>query len=146
MKLELKHLAPYLPYGLKGETPNGFGIITELRDNQHYSVKIEIEKRKDNAPKGIIKGKTVLEDDYHRIDIVKPLFRPLSDLTKEIEHNGELLKYFFFGKGGEHDYYVKKPIKKVTGLSYDRVQRLFELHFDVFGLIEKGIAVDINTL
>jgi hypothetical protein len=26
------------------------------------------------------------------------------------------------------------------------VQKLFEWHFDVFGLISKGLAIDINTL
>ena len=28
----------------------------------------------------------------------------------------------------------------------DQWQKLFEWHFDVFGLIDAGLAIDINTL
>ena len=31
-------------------------------------------------------------------------------------------------------------------MSYGLVSKLIEWHFDVFGLIEKGLAIDINTL
>jgi hypothetical protein len=33
-----------------------------------------------------------------------------------------------------------------TQISYLIYEDLFELHFDVFGLIEKGLAIDINTI
>ena len=31
-------------------------------------------------------------------------------------------------------------------IHYDIIQELIERHFDIFGLIEKGLAIDINTL
>ena len=34
----------------------------------------------------------------------------------------------------------------VLYLPYNIVSKLFENHFDVFGLIEKGLAIDINTI
>ena len=62
MKLELKHLAGYLPYGLKyKDIPKGFDGIREL-DIKTFDWCLE------NG---------------------KPILRPLSDLTKEIEVNGE---------------------------------------------------------
>ncbi len=33
-----------------------------------------------------------------------------------------------------------------TGNCYEVWQKLLEMHFDIFGLIEKGLAIDINTL
>ena len=60
MNLELKHLASYLEHGLK--VKNHVNNITELTVGNlgHY---LELQ--------------------------VKPILRPLSDLTKGIEHNGE---------------------------------------------------------
>jgi hypothetical protein len=30
--------------------------------------------------------------------------------------------------------------------NYEDIVKLFEWHFDVFGLIDAGLAIDINTL
>jgi hypothetical protein len=38
----------------------------------------------------------------------------------------------------------ESPLYQVGG--YKEMQKLFEWHFDVFGLIEKGLAIDINTI
>ena len=70
----------------------------------------------------------------------KLILRPLSDLTKEIEHNGErfvpivlLEDYIDFQYGYER-------------IEYWKIQQLFEWKFDIFNLIEKGEAIDVNTL
>jgi hypothetical protein len=39
---------------------------------------------------------------------------------------------------------LKNPVNNI--LTYENWQLLFKWHFDVFGLIEKGLAIDINTL
>ncbi len=88
----------------------------------------------------------------------KPILRNLSDLTKEIEHNGE--KFTPCNKLADivtndwdiedmecdvqiiKDYFTMHP----TDWPYWLIQKLFEWHFDVFGLIEKQLAVDINTI
>lgn|SRR3990167_1122314 len=80
-KIELKHLSPYLPYGLNCKS-QGFeseiykttGISKEYVD----LIWIYLENVKNQASQ----YSAVIEDVY-------PILRPLSDLTKEIEHNGE---------------------------------------------------------
>ena len=42
--------------------------------------------------------------------------------------------------------YNENPELFLNGLEYAYYILLVEYHFDVFGLIEKGIAIDINTL
>lgn len=194
MELELKHLAPYLPYGLK--------------------VLYHGEQRKMNAGNG---------SSTHWIGITatlqrqggncKPILRPLSDLTKEIEISGErivpLHRLFWIG-WGKNDNEIPKFIKSLTKFKIDRcwyemrimvidkkygsriheliyasdrfkyflstsvytenkkmlsfrdygylsnisqhvvcyelTTKLLEWHFDVFGLIEQDLAININKL
>ena len=70
---------------------------------------------------------------------IKPILRPLSDLTKEIDVNGE-----------KHQMWLLVPhgnsINDVFSWQYKNIKTLFEWHFDVFGLIENGLAIDINSL
>jgi hypothetical protein len=72
MKLELKHLSPYLPYGLRIRG-NTHGEIAELTTLSDISVNI--------------KGRSLSYGMWADIFEIKPILRPLSDLTKEIEHN-----------------------------------------------------------
>ena len=154
MKLEIKHLAPYLPYGLRIEHPtmmSGNRKISEMRNLGQTS--IEISHR-----------------IYVQISSCKPLLRPLSDLTKEIEINGkkfvpivELAKlaypdlvwefdrtraisewnneraYFFFNKNSFFACFFNNSIPN----QLDLFQKLFEWNFDVFGLINQGLAIPL---
>lgn len=140
--MKLEHLAPYLPYKLKViyEHSNKIGTISNI-----YSI-----------GKGYDDDDIKIAIDYSEAEhlwMFKPILRPLSDLTKEIEHNGE--KFVPIEKIGLNScsffhttYLVNKngyefEIKKIP---YNEFQKLFEWHFDVFGLIEKGEAIDINTI
>lgn len=136
MKLELKPLAPYLPYGLnyKGE----YGGISTLRKLEYC--------------RSYNKENDCFTDEFgvdgYLIQYIKPVLRPISDLTKEIEVNGEIFDMAnWLMKYGHNSalYHLSKPYgyEKVT---YEVMEKLFEWHFDVFGLIEKGLAIDINTL
>jgi hypothetical protein len=132
MKLELKHLAPYLPYGLKGVyhesiitlSLNGFSSATEIGYDISLFLKCEI----------------------------KPILRPLSDLTIEITHNGQTFvpiewfeeKYFATDLPAQCERIIEDD-RWVNQSSYMLIEQLFEWHFDVFGLIEKGLAIDINN-
>jgi len=74
MKLELKHLVGYLPYGLKIMTDyDGIQEIQGMPDLFHVNY---YDNESDNG------------DEPH-IEDIKPILHPLSDLTKEIEVNGE---------------------------------------------------------
>jgi len=179
-KLTIKELAPYLPYGLKvqhtsfyefGENIVALDILESLctdcatfEMSKHYYL-------------------TDIEDNECEI---KPILRPLSDLTKEIEHNGEkfvpilvlasflglknlgrydtdgvieygyeqkfhddsqryVVDYFKDGQLGIwYDTKDGLPIDTYSSLSV--INKLLEWHFDIFGLIDKALAIDINTI
>ena len=79
----------------------------------------------------------------------KPIVHPLSNLTKEIEHNGEV----FIPQDKIWEIFavkIEEPIKhydlKIIQYPFNVVIKLIEWHFDIAGLIEKGEAIDINTL
>jgi hypothetical protein len=177
MKLELKHLAPYLPYGLK---------IRNIEVGKTRTLIHEHELPTESAIRRNVSIKMLLLTNH----INKPILRPLSDLTKEIEVNGEvfipIIKLFNLLDSSDYvDYRGNFDIPKTQiddgwnhCLSYGDVlkselcfsygnnsfllmvddevalvsnqlyliNKLFEYHFDVFGLIEKGLAIDINTL
>jgi len=134
MKLELKHLAPYLPYGLK----------IYACQNEYV---LELEEEMDNET---ISVRETIENNH------KPILFPISDLTKEICINGLffcpikcLLEDVGFDVSEFNNSNFNIKTDTFTDLdisSFNDVQKLLEWHFDVFGLIEKGLAIDINTL
>src|SRR5690606_13632168 len=129
MKLELKHLAPYLPYGLRL-------FHAEYKAKHILDISIK-EVIYDSEMSAVTLTAMVNGNEY-----LKPLLRPLSDLTKEIEHNGEKfvpseLLNFDFSDLSQLDYEY---------IPYNLATFLLEHHFDIFGLIENGLAIDINTL
>lgn len=139
-KLTLKELVGYLPWDLK--VLSGFGEYSEI-DSLYFS-KDEHKRPSLNLmvsrfPKGF-RGENFID--------IKPILRPLSDLTKEITHNGETfvpvekLGINLFDK--ETKYFILDGY--FNAIPYWVIQKLYEWHFDIHGLIEKGKAIDINTL
>lgn len=149
MKLELKHLAAYLPYNLKVVVNSNDKIIIEpMVGIKHGNV--------------YVGGNAIDVSDGWQF---KPILRPLSDLAKEITIETETftpIEWFEIGDDGnaslEYDCGNLKIIseliliakhdidKAISFLPFGAVQKLFEWHFDVFGLIHEGLAIDINTL
>lgn len=147
MELEVKHLAPYLPYGLKLQ----------------YLVREKVEQT------GIMKSISHNEDETHptRVSIsamyneehiwmFKPLLKPLTKLSNE-----ELIPIGLFIRDVEkHKATYKDNIFAVedakawfrTGmkpvLSLAQVQGIMEhlcsVHADVFGLIDAGLATEMS--
>jgi len=121
-ELTIKHLSAYLPYGVKCS-----------------------HARK----KGNIKATDVLTIDTWFItkrDYFKPILRPLSDLTKEIEHNGEKFvpaaKMITHGFHNSFWYELEKfDYRYLYAMDLDK---LLEWHFDIFSLIESGLAISIH--
>ncbi len=135
MKLELKHLAPYLPYGLK--VRRDYELMSPPPTK--HSVMLTVQGIHDD---GIL---TTLEFGAVKFSECKPILRPLSDLTKEIEHNGE--KFVPFEKVGIWE--GKRPLKhtgRILCWPYEAIEDLISWHFDVFNLIENNLAIDINTI
>ena len=137
MKLGLKHLAPYLPYRL---TVKCMGEFIEDCDEDN-----PIPKVFDLV--GLLKNKGSVsyhgnKEVFHYEDIF-PILRPLSDLNKIIEINGTK----FHPKGQIRVLTSYKFAEfEINDMQYGIIQLLFQWHFDVFGLIEKGLAIEINTL
>lgn len=165
-KLELRHLAGYLPYGLKSMILSPFyGNEPLISEVTLYNVMNFIERN----------------------TLSKILLRPLSGLTNEIEHNGErFVPIVEIAKKIAGISYVIEPLikqdgdhvgvkfKVFSGLYQDVVfstrhgfstqvynrgkhmvlcenqieawELLYKLHFDIHGLLDSGLAVDINTV
>ena len=135
MKLELKHLAPYLPFKLNclnQNLPDTEMVVEELIGISNHI-----------TWSGVFNAK--YGSNHVPICGIKPILRPLSDLTKNIDDNNNNLTYAAFLKlwvKSDVDYVINIPLS----CYYNTVEQLFKWHFDVFGLIEKGLAIDINTL
>jgi hypothetical protein len=143
-KLQLKHLAGYLPYELKIQNGKEFDIVTGVSKENVESIF-----------RGTYENTSMIKD-------VKPILRPLSDLTKPITIDGitfvpdtwiddniktnvEIYKFL----NGEISLDIEtenynQTIDLMDG--YLIMQKLLEWHFDIYGLIDKGLAIDINTL
>lgn len=134
-KLELKHLAAYLPYKLQW--------CFEGEDFSHEVIGFELNTVHLLSP----------YNDYGRCTIYegKPILRPLSDLTKEIEHNGEILVFSdVYLSNSKIEMLLDQSLclfnNPLNSLDYNSINLLLKYHFDIFGLIDAGLAIDINTL
>jgi len=164
MKVELKHLASYLPYKLKIKRGERNLVMNTGQGSSTHWVGIS----------AVIK--------WYNSDMISkpiPILRPLSDITKPCLDGGlipivELVKITMgvdsikvkkleINKDGafilfNDDFVFAYCIEKSFGM-YDfngkiytpafqlrLFEKLFEWHFDIYGLIEQGLAIDINTL
>lgn len=138
MELTIEHLSPYLPYelrlwhkGYKGKNILECDVPTGIYERPMSSVSML----------------SVLKED----SFLKPILRPISDLNLEWFQNsidGDLENYLINCEP-ENKHLSIEVCDKVLGwsaLSYEEYALLFRSHFDVFGLIENGLAIDINTL
>ena len=128
-------MAISLPYGVKCEVKNQFGT--------NEVIKIDTISIQVIGSCGC----------YYKTG--KPILHPLSDLIKEIEHNGET-----FTTTDITNNYLDRQRKSVLAelenmakhnyfdgyLPFYVCEKLIEYHFDICGLIEKGEAIDVNTL
>jgi hypothetical protein len=147
MKLELKHLAPYLPYKLKGEYNDIKGCV----------VTMAVQTSNGREERNI--------DCF--LDGIRPILRPLSDLANYgeegiiNEHSINLLIESEYGvEYGMFSQYIGElelVIEGDTSQGYDSSkeidfkvfqtiqEELLKGHFDIFGLIKEKLAIDINT-
>ena len=132
MKLEIKHLAPYLPYGLKLKinTPIGtFDRNFELDCGHDFNLHLS-------------QGN------------VKPILRPISGFTLYFEYlfdttDDQNIKEFL-----DEDFLYDKGIysweelvfTEPNYIPYGTLQVLLKYHFDVFELIPAGLTVSIHDI
>jgi len=140
-ELDLKHLAPYLPYKLRLMHGGINGENKVMNTGQGSSCNwVGISS--------VIK--------WQKRDKLKalPILKPLSDLKKPID---------IFVSNVTYEQHLRLRRDKETCLwgasvttqpllfnypdiDYKTMNTMFSWHFDVFGLIPKGLAIDINTL
>lgn len=161
-ELTIKELAPYLPYDIKVDLTRpffqsknivlmGFTLAYNKSTNEYWVMK-----------NGITYG----------LEHIKPILRPLSELTKPITHNNETfvpIERLEQGENGStYREYSSTPNEltlsityklmgetftdivinrnSVDSTKYEYVQKLLEWHFDIFSLLENNLAIDITTL
>ena len=161
--LSIKELAPYLPYKVE---------YANTKNDKIYTLRT-LSTEIDMVDFGW--------GDAMEVKEVKPLLRPLSQLTQEIEHNGERfvpimrlfdihtsLKWskteYYYVDYGVNEYWVGNKKNKKMAFGYNVIngfysltnqgsfefvnyqvllwQKLYQWHFDLFGLIEKGSAIE----
>jgi hypothetical protein len=151
MKLELKH---WLAYSGKKCMVYGSSDLFELRSAVPYDTEIEL-----HLWHSLYKNCSGSSLDYSLV------LHPLSDLTKNIEVDGEKFSPLIYLTNKlyqrEPESFDSKPscilwvddhlqtLKNKKGydnLLYWIYQDLVKWHFDLFGLIESELAIDINTL
>ena len=157
MKLELKHLSAYLPYSVR--------FLMKHKKKEYWDSKPSLLHERTFS--------WALFNNKLRQSKVELVLRPLSDLTKEIELNGEKfipidkikaellgVDWMVFGESeyGWNGFIDKSMSSQVNHIpifmgneimgecNYFIYQKLCEWHFDIFGLIDAGLAVDINTV
>lgn len=131
----LECLAPYLPYD----------VWCSYNENK-YRFKLKglgystIEENEVIAYDG--------NSDEFYITELKPILKPLSDLTRDFVRN-EFNAKNDSEEGYEHwmrVVFMKEYDEMYKEVNYGIIQELFKNHFDVFGLIDKGYAIDKNKL
>ncbi|HET8886813.1 MAG TPA: hypothetical protein VFM70_10730 [Salinimicrobium sp.] len=150
MKLELRHLAPYLPYKL---------MIYDTEDCEIFDLVMCSE------------SEIYLSEFESSYETAKPILKPLSELTKD-DFKEELYQYYQtlgidvklvnYDSGNDNPFDMTLTVTyKMMGevytdclinrgstseTPYHIIVWLCENHFDIFGLIKDGLALDINDL
>jgi len=121
-KLELKHLAPYLPYGLKGI--NSFGNQIEIHAH-HY----------------LMDGRFI---GLH--PKCKPILHPLSEYCGEIT-GGDVKNKLNCKLSNVHEIWdLFSHDISLDEVSYGTYLVMCKNHIDFNGLIEKGLAISYNEI
>jgi len=143
-ELTLEHLAPYLPYGLK--------IYQEDLRSHVKTHSWEMTTKSDLS--------TILKNQN------KPILQPLINLNKfsavcinshsinnMIGENGMYgeLTISYVKVNQQIDLELETDYERTHNyIEYSKIliihQELLKAHYDIFGLIEKGLAIDINTI
>ena len=139
MKLELKHIAPYLPYKVLLKTDLYTCKLLSTEQLFFYD-KIRCEHVFKNI-EGTRYAKLILKPlsqaiiPYSGIPIDQEEYQEPNDLF--IDNNGNVSMDFQAG-----GITVSWAIKDMQSF----MENLFKDHYDVFGLIKSGLAIDINSL
>jgi hypothetical protein len=138
-KLELKHLAPYLPYGLR--------VICGGIERNLTAISL------DSSFVFVTVYKGSREKQMRSIEDIKPILYPLSDLVKPCLPEGKIPFTRWYPNYPNFSFYEEIAADFILRIKNDKEHLtlddwnwLFEHHFDVHNLIEQNLAIDINTI
>jgi hypothetical protein len=131
-EIKLEEIVGYLPYGLK---------ICFFK----HGIQYRFDKL--NSIVTTYNGSCV--NLINSISDIKPILRPLSDLK-----NKDLDYWIEFSQAIDEmntDYLIDALVNgtfysKDIHFSFKLLKVLYSMHFDIHNLIERGLAIDINTL
>ncbi len=160
MNLELKHLAPYFPYELMGYVNNKKVVLESLFKNS-LSTSPKLHGFKYTEFKDFKPVLRPLFDLYLNINHNGEVLLPINILaniggmsscqddinqwitnTFDYQNNGFYIESY--DSGYRFDYASTDYL--IVPNQLEMFQKLYEWHFDIFGLIEAGLAIDINTI
>lgn len=152
-KLTSEHLAHYLPYGLivsNYEKKYRFRLLSLSISGDIDIVQEDIEWNGENH--------CAMSLEYKGKPQIFPILSPLAALTenelipiglmiRDISISAATMKDKLFAVGDAR-MWIRGGMRPVLSLLQTRelMTYLFSIHGDVFGLIEEGLAIDINTL
>lgn len=140
MEISSKQIIPYLPYGLNIKILNhkcDYVGIEHAKANGFYFVGDSIHVTYEGGSTG------------KDIKTFKPIFRTMSDLKLQFFKDNIDSDIIDFRFDCDEDIFSVEVCDKIVGwtaLSLQEYLLFFLNHFDVFGLIDADLAIDINTV
>jgi hypothetical protein len=135
-KLQLKEIVGYLPYGIKAVDDFGKARIIDWECQSYTNTIVGLNH--------------VLHSQSVQVNCFKPILFPLSNFKSE--NIDDIKEYLGIGQWCDHyDYYfhawfddAESVNKLVLQAPYEVMEFFFLNHYDVFGLIEKDLAIAVT--
>lgn len=128
--MKLEHVSPYLPYKVN---------ICETETNRQYEL-IPYKRQHERLDRKM----TLQEFMNHSDNKFKLILQPLSNLNSETSH--KLIKESRTYEVSFEIVLIVEGDIKIEDISVKTYNWLLENHYDVSGLIEQKIAIDINSI
>ena len=138
-EITVQQISSYIPYGLTLKAHNGIGKLKGI-DTTHNSIMLYYW----------INGNSMRS---FSIDC-KPILRPMSDIEDyfeqlygRLEHN-DVTEYLDADFLDDHDHLEIEDLQNVKPeiIPYGTLKVLLKHHFDIFGLIDKGLAINYKEI
>lgn len=147
--LKINHLAPYSNYELLFLAKDGVWQLTTIEFKSKYPIWANSywdEKKHNFFPE--INKKDSRSGQGFNLKEIKPILRPLSDLTKDITNGNDIINFQQFFNQYDFEWLItsKNKMKLINSMDYFTVNKLFEWHFDVFNLRENDLCIYYNEL
>jgi len=148
-QITIEELSAYLPFKVPAKLSKK-GIFNQ--DNEYPNTEVYklgfIESysigKNNTFDFGVLKLPNNYSFDFESLDEIVICLRPLSQLTTEIEVNGEkfvpMEKLYNLFRQTDLLYFDKENI---LNQPYVQIKYLLSLHFDIFGLLDRNLAEPI---